>query len=302
MKWILKSLAFQGLSRIPGGQTIYHATQRRLTGSTKLTEARLTLKIEHTLRYWQWLEANTSAGWLAQASHLDLGAGWFPVMPMTFHALGISQQYLVDLTPHITPEIVVETAEKFRAVAPRLPAKFARLPVIPARGLALPETFKPLGIVYAAPYEELANRIAGSVGFVTATSALFQMDRATLQMVFRKVHGLLKPGGCFLAQHFLRQPLDSLDSKTSPFYSLRYSDRFWESFTKSPMMYYNRLKAPDYCELLQEAGFQLACLEVEPGKPEDFALLDQARINPIFARYTREELAARYLFFAARKS
>ena len=301
MKWIAKAVAFQALSRLPGGQAVYHAAQRRLTGTTRLTEQRLTGKIEQTLRYWDWLRANNSAAWLARASHLDLGAGWFPSVPMSFYALGTPRQYLVDITPHITPAAVVETVEVFRSVAPRLPAKFARMPEIPVRGLTLPAMLEAFGMIYAAPYDQLAKQIAGTVGFVTATSMLFHMDRPTLQQVFRDIYRLLEPGGCFLAQHYLRQLIDGLKSRTSPFFALRYSDWFWENVTKSPMMYYNRLKAPDYRELLEQAGFQVACLEVEPGLPEEFAWLNQARIHPMFARYSRDELAARYLFFVARK-
>src|SRR5215469_339924 len=114
MNWFVKSLAFQALSRMPGGQSIYHTAQRRLTKTTQLTEQRLTGKIEHAVRYWRCLEAHAPPGWLADVSHLDLGAGWFPSIPMTFYALGTSKQYLVDITPHISADAVVETAKVFR--------------------------------------------------------------------------------------------------------------------------------------------------------------------------------------------
>jgi SAM-dependent methyltransferase len=156
-------------------------------------------------------------------------------------------------------------------------------------------------MVYAAPYDELAGRIAGQVDFITATQMLYHLDMTTLPAVLATVFRLLKPGGHFLAQQHMRQPIDSLDSPASPFYSLRYSEWFWEKFVKSPMVWYNRLKARDYRLALENAGFEVAHFEVEPGRPEDFALLDRAQIHPMFARYTREDLAARGLFFVARK-
>lgn len=301
MKWLVKCLAFQALSRIPGGQAIYHASQRKLTGSTRQTEGRLQGKIEQTLTYWKWLEANVPKGWLQEASHLDLGSGWLPSVPMTFYALGTPRQFLVDITPHMSPEAVVQTAEMFRRVAQRMPVKFTRLPEIPVRGQSLATILEPLGMIYAAPYGELARKIENTVGFVTGTHMLLHLNRATLLEVFRTVHRLLQPGGYFLAQQHLRQLFDNLESRTSPFFSLRYSDAVWERFINSSMMSYNRLKARDYREVLETAGFKVAHMEVEPGHPEDFALLDRARIHPTFKDYTRDELAARHLFFVARK-
>jgi SAM-dependent methyltransferase len=301
MKWFVKCMAFQVLARIPGGQSLYHAAQRRLTGSTRQTESRLLGKIEQTLKYWQWLEPNLPPVQPAAAVHLELGSGWLPSVPITLHALGITRQYLVDISPHMTSDAVVDTAEIFRAVAPRAGVKFARMPVVPARGQSLAATLEPFGMVYAAPYDELARNIAGQVDFITATQMLYHLDLATLQTVCGIVHRLLKPGGCFLAQQHLRQPIDGLDSRISPFYSLRYSEWFWEKFVKSPMVWYNRLKPRDYRQVLEQAGFVLAHFEVEPGQPEDFALLDRAKIHPMFARYTRDELAARALFFVAQK-
>ncbi|MDB6066750.1 MAG: Methyltransferase type 11 [Pedosphaera sp.] len=301
MNWIIKCLAFQTLSRFPGGRSFHHAAQNWLTGSSRQTESRLLGKIGQTLNYWRWLEANAPAGWLADASHLDLGSGWVPSVPMTLYALGTRRQYLVDIEAHMQPAAVVQTAELFRRVAPKAGVTFQRIPDVPARQQTLRATLEPFGMNYSAPYDELTEQIAGTVGFATATHMLLHLNRPVLLAVCRTVYRMLKPGGYFLAQQHLRQLFDGLESRTSPFYSLRYSDRFWENYVNSPMMSYNRLRARDYRQTLQEAGFEVECFEVEPGSPQDFAQLKRARIHPMFSGYTPDELAARHLFFAARK-
>lgn len=301
MKWLIKASVFKILSSLPGGQSVYHATQRLITDTTRQTDGRLAGKIQQTLKYWRWLEAQGSALELEDATHLDLGSGWLPSVPVTLYALGTRRQYLVDIAPHMQPEAVVQTVEIFRSVVAHAGVKFVRMPEVPARGQSLQATLEPLGMTYAAPYDELAGRITGSVGFVTATHMLLHLNRPILLEVFRTVHRLLRPGGHFLAQQHLRQLFDGLNSRTSPFFSLRYSDWVWENMINSRMMSYNRLRATDYRETLEEAGFEVMHFEVEPGQPQDFALLEQARIHPMFARYSREDLAARHLFFVARK-
>ena len=301
MHWLVKVSGFKILSTLPGGQSVYHAVQRLITDTTRQTDGRLEGKILQTLKYWRWLADNTPASWLEEATHLDLGSGWLPSVPVTLYALGTQRQYLVDIAPHMRPEAVMETIELFRSVAPRTGVKFIRMPVVPACGQSLQATLEPLGMTYAAPYDELAGRIAGSVGFVTATHMLLHLNRPILLKVFHTAHRLLRPGGYFLAQQHLRQLFDGLNSRTSPFFSLRYSNWVWENMINSPMMSYNRLRAIDYRETLEEAGFEVLCFEVEPGQPQEFALLEKARIHPVFARYSREDLAARHLFFVARK-
>jgi SAM-dependent methyltransferase len=155
-------------------------------------------------------------------------------------------------------------------------------------------------MTYAAPYDELAGRIAGTVGYVTASHMFCHLNRPTLVAVLRSVYRLLAPGGYILAQQHLRQLFDGLDCPT-PFVALRYSEWVWENIINSDTMSYNRLKVRDYQEALEEAGFEVCLMEVEPGQPEDFEKLSRARIHPMFSKFTREELAARHLFLVARK-
>ena len=69
----------------------------------------------------------------------------------------------------------------------------------------------------------------------------------------------------------------------------------------SSLMSYNRLRAADYKELLQNAGFQVIGFEIEHGTAADLAELEQVPIAACFEGYSREELAAKHLFFAAQK-
>jgi hypothetical protein len=299
MKWFAKAITFQVLSRVPGGTAIHHGLQR-ITGGNRQTPERLEDKIRQTARYWRWLEDNNTPGWLASASHLDLGTGWLPSIPVTFYGFGVQKQYLVDIKRHMEPGPVAETIALFRSVVPRTGIQFKRLPEIPKGGLALEAILEPLGMTYAAPYDELAARIAGTVGFVTATHTLHWMNRPTMLSVSKAVHHLLAPGGYFLSQQHMRQLFYGLNDP-EPFHGLRYSEWFWENVVNSSMMSYNRLKARDYEETLKEAGFEITLSDVEPGTSEDFKKLDGARIHPMFSRYTREELAARHLFLVARK-
>ena len=82
---------------------------------------------------------------------------------------------------------------------------------------------------------------------------------------------------------------------------LKYSPETWERWINSSIIQFNRFKAPDYHEMLEKAGFKIIHFEVEPATAEDYAELGRIQIARCFERYTREELAARGLFFVAQK-
>src|SRR5262245_61791821 len=100
MKWFAKAMAFQVLAKVPGGSKIHRGLQR-ITESTRPTVERMANKVEQTLRYWRWLERNTPPEWLAGASHLELGSGWLPSIPVTLFALGAPRQFLIDIHRHM---------------------------------------------------------------------------------------------------------------------------------------------------------------------------------------------------------
>ncbi len=89
--------------------------------------------------------------------------------------------------------------------------------------------------------------------------------------------------------------------QVSKFHQFKYSPETWKRWFSSALMSYNRLRAPDYRTLLEEAGFRIAHFEVEPGKPADFERLNKIRIADCFKHYSPEDLAARHLFFVAQK-
>ena len=61
------------------------------------------------------------------------------------------------------------------------------------------------------------------------------------------------------------------------------------------------LKAHDYRQVLEPAGWVLETFDVAGPTEVELRQLDTVKIHRSFARYSREELAARNLFFVARK-
>lgn len=301
MKWWVKIAGFKALSLVPGGSRLYRWTQENLTGSLVPTSERVRQKIEVGIRYWEALQSVRLEDRLLHGRHLDLGSGWHPTIPLLFHALGCPAQVLADVVPVMTRETARQTTATFLQV---LPSFAPALPVQTERTHRL-QTYdwpnwppRELGWEYQAPYMDWLTAQRSTLDLVSSTQALLHVPRAVLREIFSAVVWALKPGGIFMATIHLRDLFADGDPSITPYNHLRYSPRFWEGWINSPLMSYNRLKAPDYRSLLEEAGLRLLKFEVEPGRP---AQLETLRVHPSFHGYSREDLAAHHLFLVGQK-
>ncbi len=304
MKWLVKVAAFKLLSALPGGTSLYRFSQEQCTKSLVPNRERVHQKMEVGLRYFEWLSKHGKEGQLLEGSHLDFGAGWHPSIPLLYYSMGSSQQYLFDLAPMLDEALVRQTVEtvlrilsdtqwrgggKLRRLPPRLRTEDWR------------SYLGELGISYHAPYAQVFPELAGRLDVVTSTQVLLHIPRVAMQWCFGEIYRGLKRGGVFLATVHLTDLFAASQPGLSKYNQLRYTPETWERWINSPLMSYNRFRAPDYRELLEEAGFEIAHFEVEGGTPEDFKELETIPIAECFKKYRREDLAATHLFFVARK-
>lgn len=306
MHWYLKSAGFKVLSTVPGGAQLYAFAQQHITHSTHGNAPRVDQKINVGLEYWNWLKAHGRADRIRGGTILDFGAGWHPTIPLLFYSLGVSCQALLDLTPLITARQIAETARIFRerVSAPGWPAcaelqRLPDLPTDPEAGVA--KLLNGWGMNYYAPYASESGALGGAADAVFCTQVLLHIPRDPLRHCFLMLHDCLKPGGLILGTVHLMDLYSQTDRRITPYNHLKFSPEFWERWVNTPMMPFNRLKARDYLELLAAAGFRILHQEINPPSADDYAQLDRIKVHPCFARYSREELAAKHLFFVAER-
>ncbi len=304
MIWKLKTYAFRILSALPKGEALYRFIQKNLTRSLVPTPERIGNKVEVAIRYWDWISKN---GYEAQARaglHLDFGAGWHPTIPFIFQALGVKKQRLLDLVPVIDKKLLCDGLEILRTHGRSLLNNAGIGPLIdgafPIQGTTVPEILAAAGIQYNAPYGNLLQSLGGQAAMVTSTQVLLHIPEQALMRCFTDIFHALQPGGIFMATIHLHPLYGGLTTDESSYRHLRYSPEEWEKFG-SNLMYYSRLKAPDYRRLLEGAGFELPGWEINPGEASDYAALERMPIHECFSKYSRDDLAARHLSFAARK-
>lgn len=303
MRWLAKAVVLKALSALPGGATAHRWAQKHLTRSLDPSPARVRQKIEVALLYLDTLQRLGTPADLASITHIDIGAGWHPTIPLFLHAAGCERQCLFDVAPLLDLDLLERTLSTVQVIlTDPSHAAHARVkhPLTTTHPPSLPEALRQWGITYVAPCGGTLATMRESAEMITATQVLYHVPREDLRHLFADVFRALKPGGHFLAVVHLANVFRNAAGFRLASHT-HFSPASWERWVNSRLSSFNRLKAPDYREMLEGAGFALPHFEVEPGSADDLAKLDLANVHSSFARYSREDLVAKHLFFVARK-
>lgn len=250
--------------------------------------------IEQGVRQAQWVDGALP---LEGAVVLEVGSGWQPMIPVLYSLSGAARVFLTDLN-------VLLRADTFRAalsalrtqrqlILDSLKVDSRRLdhllrddPAVPLR-----ERLEELRLAYLAPCDCRKLSLAGeSVDVVTSRACLEHIPPDVLQDIFHESYRLLKRGG--VACHWI-DPSDHWehqDKSLSRVNFLKYSDAVFRLTSINPINYQNRLRHPEYVEMLRTAGFRLIREERQVDEPS-LRCLTSMRIAKRFHRFSAEDLA-----------
>jgi len=271
---------------------------------------RVNQKAEVGLRYWDWLRANERTSQIVDGSLLDFGAGWHPTIPLLWHSIGNNNQLLVDVSPNMTAENVFATSaylSKIMFKSDFAGTAFCKRPrnhngnSSIALSASASEALQPFGIRYLAPYKNIFTTSEGRFDAIFCTQVLQHISLRDQLKIFRDFHTSLNPGGLVLAATHLVGHFRNPSLRAGQYQHLMPSPWVWENIFNSSLMSFNRLKAPDYRQMLEHSGFRILEFQVEQPTVEDLAELAQTRIHPSFKHYSPEDLASRSVFFVAEK-
>jgi SAM-dependent methyltransferase len=254
MRWLAKAFLQKTLSALPGGERANYTFQRRVTRSLPGPEERFRRRFTRAAEHLDAFAEHTPQQPLRSAVFYEFGAGWDLAIPLSFWALGVERQILVDVHPNVRTELVNVTIERL-----------GRLGLVPERSVREPggpidsaDDLEPrFGIRYLAPHDARATGLpGGSVDFVTNTNTLEHIPGADLVPLLAECRRLLHPKGALSSRIDLSDHFSQFDDSLSPYNFLRYSDRAW-GLVNSRLLYQNRLRRPDYLAAFERAGFRV---------------------------------------------
>ena len=302
MRWLAKAALQRGLGLLPQGERLNYVFQRRVLRSLPAGDAALRRKFSRALQHLDVYREHGPDVPPGQATFYEFGAGWDLAVPLAYALLGVGRQVLVDIRPSARLELVNDSLASFERLRPELEAEAGSELRPPGGPLgSLGELEARFGIRYLAPCDARGTELPeGSVEFASSTDTCEHIPYEDLAAIFRETRRLLRPGGTFSCRIDLQDHYAYFDRSLSRYHFLRFSDRAW-SLVNSPLHFQNRLRAPDYLLLVNEAGLDLVVERPSGPSEEGIAELRSLPLAPRFRGYTLDELGVTVLSFVARR-
>jgi SAM-dependent methyltransferase len=277
----------------------YSFVQQHVTRSITMQPQSVRQKVEVGLMYLDRMEAAGLPSLLTAGPILDYGAGASLGIPLLYARLGAKTQIAVDVTRSARQANVFEIVRETNRIdlGPR-----ASRPLPDPAGRTLDDYLETLGIRYAAPVGLPLPLASESVATALCTQVLLHPARESVRAIFAEIAQLLRPGGMFVASTHLYDIYSLFDRSLSRFNYLRYSKGTWERWFNSALMAYNRLRASDFRDLLQNLPLEPIVWDATSAAAADLEELNRIKVHPEFADYERPDLACPELFFILRKT
>src|SRR3954453_8811191 len=110
--WLIKSAAQRVISWLPASHRWNAIFQEKLTKSLIMTPERLQLRIDHCRTHLDYF-VESGPKWKAGYSVLEIGTGWFPVVPLGLYLCGADEVWTFDIAPLLTRQRLKQTLDAF---------------------------------------------------------------------------------------------------------------------------------------------------------------------------------------------
>lgn len=303
--WVLKAVVQKTISFMPYKFALNRLFQKHVTKGLDLTDTLFASKIHHL---GQHLEAY--AGLPDSATRdlptLELGTGWYPVVPVGLFLSGMNNITTVDIQPLLSADHVRDTVKMYLQWIERGEFTARGINLQPDRIDVLHTVLKmhTLDEMLSAMHIEYCVRDVSSVvgekqiAFVHSNNTLEHVYPADLQQMLKVFNAKLKSDA--IMSHFidLSDHFSHMDARIGPLNFLRFSDRQWR-FIDNTIQPQNRLRIADYRNLFKLTGWSILKEQNETAAITD---LIKSQINAKFVGYTDQDVSVTHSWVVLKKN
>ena len=286
-KWMFKALVQKTLSVLPGSHHLNYLFQRHVTKGVQLSDQYFSDKLQHARDHIRLYRAHTGRN--CPSSTIELGTGWYPIVPFYFYLCGAENVMTTDISRHCKPGFALETARRILDEIPDEPGFQDDRKAQLTAWLQAPKSdtrtmLSPLGIDYRVGDARQSGLPGDSVEFIHSNNTFEHVYPDILRDILKEFRRIGKPDG--LHSHFIDMSdhFAHMDSSISIYHFLRYSEAQWKRIDNS-IQPQNRWRLSQYHQLFRETGYQLITEEIRPGHKA------QLEKEPLHSSYTSFDTA-----------
>jgi len=295
-KWVLKAIVQKAISFLPYSQQLNYLFQKYVTKGVHLSDDyfsdRLLHAKEHIAAYQQ------QVGSIGGKTTLELGTGWYPVVPIALFLSGANRIYTIDISRlshagHLTTTIrrFLEYADsgQLKNYVQALPDRLTVLREIAANGdqLSFETMLDQLKMHYLVQDARHLSLPDASVDLVHSNNTFEHVYPAILKALLLEFKRIAVPGG--VLSHFIDMSdhFAHFDRTITIYNYLRFSDRAW-AWIDNSIQPQNRFRLSEYQKLYAELGIPITDMSFRPG---DLEALASVRLNEKYWVFDQSDLA-----------
>lgn len=303
-KWILKAIVQKTISFLPYAHRINYFFQKYVTKGVQLSDAYFEDRLGHAKTHLEAWEKYSDGQPLR--STLELGAGWYPVVPIAFYLYGAETIRTADITRLTNARHVQTTIRKFLEYAnngrlsqyfPVKPVRLEQLRPLLEKPLDFELLTGALNIEYLIGDARQLPLADGSVDLVHSNNTFEHIHPDILAGLLREFRRVVRRGG--VQSHFidLSDHFAHFDRSITIYNFLRFSPAAWRWIDNS-IQPLNRLRITDYRRLYRDAGIPVDAEELRTGSVSE---LKTVPLDPIFRINSDVENAVSHGHFISRQ-
>ena len=302
-KWHLKAIIQKTISFLPGSHKINYWFQKNITKGVYLGDEYFFDRLDHVKHHLKAF--NNAVGTIEGKKTLELGTGWYPVIPFSFFLSGAEEINTVDISNLTNKEKLKDTIDRFIELIKQdklknfIEAKPERTKILKEihknfEQLNFEEILRKMRINYIImDARNLSNISDHSVDLIHSNNTFEHVYPDILSDILKEFNRVVRKDG--FMSHFIDMSdhFAHFDKSINIYNFLQYSNKTWDRIIDNSVQPQNRWRYSQFVNLYRELGIPLSDTEIRKGNPEEVKSL---KIHKDFESFTTEELAISHCY------
>ena len=298
-KWILKAIVQKITSYLPFSNKINYVFQKYVTKGVYLSDEYFYDRLGHAKAHLAAFQKHSSTAQhstsIRPKNALELGTGWYPVVPISFYLVGVETTYSVDISFLTSKERIFTTLQQFQNAHKNgklneyldvLPEKWAKLSILIANydDYSLEDVLKYLNLVYLIEDARALSLPDGSIDLVNSNNTFEHIYPSILISILKDFKRVVnKERG--IMSHFIDMSdhFAHFDKSINIYNFLQFSDETWQ-WIDNDIQPMSRLRIDDYKQIYADLGIKIDTEDNRKGR------IDELRSIKLAEKYSKKPL------------
>ena len=296
-KWKQKAIVQKLISYLPFAQKINYFFQKHVTKGEKLDDEYFYDRLGHAKEHINCYQKYTGNSY--PLSSLEIGTGWYPIVPISLFLIGSECIYSVDISMLTSKERIATTLKKF-SECHRIgklnqyinfkPERFEVINLILANieKLDLKQILNQLNITYIIEDARNLSLLDNSIDLVNSNNTFEHIYPEILIPILKEFKRVVKKKDGVMS-HFIDMSdhFAHFDKTINIYNFLQFTDKQWKWIDNS-IQPQSRIRIYDYTKIYNDLEIPISDLSYRKGNIEE---LKTIKLSPTFATKPVEEIA-----------